>query len=230
LKDRTRWLEILKKSVEKKSTKAHKSIDLASADPANISSEDLVRHTDKTDRSLPSHDEPPARAALLRLFAKDKEWQYFFRSCCEMSTYRLIAQAWQWRDELRDRGYPYPVEEVEDALLSLVRELLPQSAAAQWDVEWAHDLCKDGLVRLAKHYAVLSAEEKDALDLAGQDVWDERIVAAGLENNPAAFRRALRGWERSGMEAVERVRANEAKSSVTYGSSEPVRTERVHHL
>jgi hypothetical protein len=207
LKDRTRWLDTLKKNVEKKPTEAHKSVALASADPANISSEVLVGHTDKTDRSLPTHDEPPARAALLRLFAKDREWQSFFRSCCEMSTYRLIAQAWQLCDELKNRGHTYPAEEVEDALLGLTRELLPESAAAQWDAEWAHDLCMDALSRLAKHYAVLSAEEKDALDLSGQAVLEERMTAAGLDNDPAAFRAALKGWEREGLEAMNRVGA-----------------------
>jgi hypothetical protein len=46
----------------------------------------------------------------------------------------------------------------------------------------------------------------------------------------AGVRSALKGWERSGMEAVERVRVNEAKRSVKYGSHEPVHTERAHHL
>lgn len=69
----------------------------------------------------------------------------------------------------RGRGYPYYlVEEVEDALLGLARELLPESAAAQWDAEWAHDLCKDAHSRLAKHYAVLSTEERDAMDLCSR--------------------------------------------------------------
>jgi hypothetical protein len=130
LKDRTPWLDALKKNVEKKSTEAHTSVALASADPANISSEVLIGHTDKTDRSLPHQDEPPARAALLRLFAKDREWQSFFRSCCEMSIYRLIAPAWQLRDKLEDRGHPYTPEEEEDALLSLARELLRECVAA----------------------------------------------------------------------------------------------------
>ena len=103
---------------------------LASADPANLSSEVLVGHTDKTDRSLVSDDVPPAREALLRLFAKDREWQSFFRSCWEMSIYRLIAQAWLLRDKLEDRGHPYPTEEEEDALLSLARELLRECVAA----------------------------------------------------------------------------------------------------
>jgi hypothetical protein len=58
-------------------------------------------------------------------------------------------------------------------------------------------------------YGALSAEEKDDLDLSAQDAWDERMDAAGLDNNPVAFRRALKGWERLGMEAIERVRVSE---------------------
>jgi hypothetical protein len=207
LKDRTPWLAALKQHVESTTTEAHKSAARASAKPVNESSETLAQHTDKADRSLPSHDGLPARATLLDLFKKDSEWQSFFRSCCEMSTYRLIAQAWQFRDELKDRGHPYPTEELEHALLDLARELLAESAAAQWNAEWAHELCKDALARLAEHYAGLSAEEKDALDLSGHDIWDERIVAAGQDNEPAAFRAALKGWEQAGLEAIERARA-----------------------
>jgi hypothetical protein len=209
LKDRTRWLDALKKNVEKKPTEAHKSVALGSADPASTYSEVsevLVGHTDKTDRSLPTHNEQPARAALLSLFAKDSEWESFFRSCCEMSTHRLIAQAWQLRDELKDRGHPFPAEGVEDALLGLVRELLPESAAAQWDAEWAHELCKDALSRLAEMYDVLSAEEKDALDLSAQHEWDERMATASLGNDPAAFRAALEAWQRAELDAMNRAR------------------------
>ena len=68
-------------------------------------------------------------------------------------------------------------------------------------------MCKDVLARSAEHYAVLSAEEKYALDLSGQDVWDERMRAAALNNDPAAFRVALEGWERAGLEAMKRVGA-----------------------
>ena len=130
MKDRTPWLDALKQHVEISTTEAHKSAARASAKPVNESSEVLVGHTDKTDRSLPSHDVPPAREALLRLFAKDREWQSLFRSCCEMSIYRLIAPAWQLRDKLEDRGHPYTPEEEEDALLSLARELLRECVAA----------------------------------------------------------------------------------------------------
>jgi hypothetical protein len=148
-----------------------------------------------------------ASTTLLDLFKDERKWRRFFRSCCETGTRRLRAQAWQYRDELKERGYSCPTEEVEDALLGLARALLPETAAAQWDAEWAHALCKDALARLAEYYAGLSAEEQDALDLSGQDVWDERMVAAGLDNNPTAFRAALKGWERAGLEAMKRVSA-----------------------
>jgi hypothetical protein len=148
-----------------------------------------------------------ASTTLLQLFKEKWEWRQFFRLCCEGSSHRLTSQTWQFSDELQERGHPYPAEEVEDALLGLVRDLLPQSAAAQWDTEWAHALCKDALARLAEYYAGLSAEEKDALDLSGHNIWDERIVAAGQDNEPAAFRAALKGWEQAGLEAIERARA-----------------------
>jgi hypothetical protein len=148
-----------------------------------------------------------ASTALLELFKDEREWRRFFRACCETGTHLLIAQAWQYGDELKGRGHRFPAEEVEDALLGLARDLLPESAAAGWDAEWALALCKDALARLEEHYAVLSAEEKDALDLSGQDAWDERMRAAGLDNDPAAFRAALEGWERAGLEAMKQVGA-----------------------
>ena len=148
-----------------------------------------------------------ATTALLKLFTKEREWRRFFSSCCERSAHRLITQTWQFRDELDERGTKFSAEELEDALLGLARELLPESAAAGWDAEWAHDLCKNALSRLAKHYARRSDEEIEALYLSVQTQWDERIVAAGLNNDPAAFRAALKGWERAGLEAIERARA-----------------------
>jgi hypothetical protein len=147
-----------------------------------------------------------ARTALLELFKNSQEWRTFFRSCCETSARKLRAQAWQFRDELRDRGHQFQADEVEDALLGLARELVPDTPAAQWDAEWAHELCKDALAHLAKRYADLSATEKEAVNLSAQEVWDERMHAAGFANDPAAFRVALRGWERAGLEAMEQVR------------------------
>src|ERR687897_3727890 len=147
-----------------------------------------------------------ARTALLELFKKSSGWRAFFRSCCERSALRLRSQTWQFCDELKDRGHKLQADEVEDALLGLARELLPDTPAAEWDVEWAHDLCKDALARLAKRYAELSAQEKDTVGLSAQDEWDERMHEAGLANDPVAFRAALKSWERAGLEAMEQIR------------------------
>ena len=105
-----------------------------------------------------------ASTVLLELFKVSYEW----------SAPRLRSQAWQLRDELKGRGKRFETYEVEVALPGLARELLPDSPAAQWDAEWAHELCKDALTRLAKAYLGLSAAENDAWDLSAQDVWDER--------------------------------------------------------
>ncbi len=123
-----------------------------------------------------------------------------------MSAFRLRSQSWQFQDELRDRGYDLLTDAVEDALLGLARELLPETPAARWDSQWAHELCKGALARLAERYAELSATEKEAVNLSAQDLWDERMHVAGLANDPAAFRAALKGWERAGLEAMEQVR------------------------
>jgi hypothetical protein len=147
-----------------------------------------------------------ARTALLELFRKSSEWRAFFRSCCETSVFRLRTQTWQFRNELKDRGNAFQAEELEGSLLGLARDLLPDTPAAQWDEEWAHDLCKDVLALLAKRYAELSAQEKDTVDLSAQDEWDERMHEAGLANDPVAFRAALKSWERAGLEAMEQIR------------------------
>jgi len=198
-------LDILKTSVEKKSTETHKRAARASARPVNAFSEVLTQHTDKTDRSSANHEGPLARAALLELFEKEREWESFFRSCCGTSTHRLTTQAWQFRDELSDRGHCFQTEDVEDALLGLARELLPDSAAAGWNEDWAHELCKDTLNRLENYYAMFS--EHEIVDLSAQETWDKRMCLAGQNNNPVAFRAALKGWEQAWLEAIERARA-----------------------
>jgi hypothetical protein len=146
------------------------------------------------------------RTALLDLFNVSHEWRSLFRSCCETSAFRLRSQAWQFREELNERGHGFPTEVVEDSLLGLARELLPHTPAAHWDTEWAHELCKDALAHLAKRYAEFPSVEKEVLNLPAQDVWDERMHAAGLANDPVAFRVALEGWTRAGLEAMEQVR------------------------
>ena len=146
-----------------------------------------------------------ARTALLDLLKESNRWRAFFRSCCETSALRLRSQAWQFREELKERGHGFPTEEVEDSLLGLAGQLLPDTPAAQWDAEWMHELCKDALARLASAYAGLATEEKGALDLSAQKMWDERMCAAGQDNDPAAFRVALRCWEQAGLDAIQRV-------------------------
>src|SRR5215208_3756778 len=105
-----------------------------------------------------------ARTTLLELFKKSSGWRAFFRSCCETSAFRLRSQAPQFCDEVNDRGNQFQADEMEDALLGLARDLLPDTPAAQWDAEWAHNSCKDALARLAKRYAELSTVEKEVLD------------------------------------------------------------------
>jgi hypothetical protein len=147
-----------------------------------------------------------ARTALLELFKDSSQWRAFFRSCCETSAFRLRSQAWQFREELKDRSNQIQTDEVEDSLLGLARELLPDTPAAQWDSQWAHDLCKDALALLAKRYAEFSDADTEVRDLSAQEVWDEQMHAAGLANDPVAFRVALEGWTRAGLEAMEQVR------------------------
>jgi len=147
-----------------------------------------------------------ARTALLELFKNSSGWRAFFRSCCETSPSRLRSQSWQYCDKLNDRGNQFLVEEVEDALLGLAGELLPDTSAAKWDAEWAHDLCRDALGLLAKRYAEFSTAETEVLDLSVQDEWDERMHEAGLANDPVAFRAALDGWTQAGLQAIERSR------------------------
>src|SRR5215204_6682101 len=114
-----------------------------------------------------------ARTTLLEVFKVSHEWRTFFRSCCERSALSLRSQVWQFRDELKDRGHKLQAEELEDALLDLARELLPDTSAAQWDTEWAHELCKDALACLGKRYAELSTADREVLDFSAQDAWDE---------------------------------------------------------
>ena len=147
-----------------------------------------------------------ARTALLELFKDSSGWRAFFRSCCETSAFRLRSQAWQFREELNDLGNQFHADEMEDSLLGLARELLPNTPAAHWDAEWAHEVCKDALALLAKRYAEVSTAEKEVLDLSVQEVWDERMHSAGLANDPLAFRVALNGWTRAGLEAMEQLR------------------------
>jgi hypothetical protein len=152
-----------------------------------------------------------APASIAELLKASPEWRRFFKACCAAGALRLRAQAWQFRDELRERGKDVTLQEVEDSLLTIARKVLPKTRAAQWNPEWAAELIDDALARLAEHYAELLGGERKVLDLSGLEVWEERIHAAGLNNDPVAFRQALRGWEKATAEALEAARG-EARS------------------
>ncbi len=154
-----------------------------------------------------------ARVAVVDLFRGEREWRVFFRKCCEHSAFRLRSQAWQVRDELAERGKRFKLEEVEDVLLALAREKLPNEPAARWDAEWASRLCREALARLGERFTELTEDERKGLDLSGQELHESAMSAAGEGNDPAAFRRALAGWERAGLDAFDSARSRKPVAS-----------------
>jgi hypothetical protein len=115
-------------------------------------------------------------------------------------------QAWQLCDELNDQGNQFRADEVEGSLPGLARKLLPDTPTAKWHAEWAHDLCKNALARLAKLYVEFSTSEAEVLDLSVQEESNERMHDAGAVNDPVAFLVALDGWTRAGLEDMEPLR------------------------
>jgi hypothetical protein len=152
-----------------------------------------------------------ATHAIAELLKASPEWRAFFRGCCEAGALRLRSQARQFRDELRGRGHEeLALADVEDALLQVARKVLPKTPAAEWDPEWAAELCSDALSCLAEHYASSSAAERSGLDLSSGDGWQNEMHRAALANEPAAFREALAGWEASILAAMQSARRGAA--------------------
>ena len=152
-----------------------------------------------------------ATAAIAELLKTDPEWRAFFRSSCETGALRLRATARPFRDELRERGKgDLALPDVEDSLLQVARKVLPKTPAAEWDEEYAAELCADALSRLEEHCAVLSASERDALEISAGEKYQERMHLAALANDPAAFREALAGWEASILAAMQSARRGAA--------------------
>lgn len=79
-------------------------------------------------------------------------------------------------------------------------------SSTEWDADHASRLCRDALARLGEHYASLSEAERDRLDLSGQDAPEEAMLRAGQDDDPAAFRAALKEWERAGLQALQAAR------------------------
>jgi hypothetical protein len=145
---------------------------------------------------------------VVKLLREEREWRRFFGMCCKDGVSRLWSSSYQFRDELQTRGEWCEPEEIGDVLLSLARKKLPESPAARWDAEWASRLSREALERLAGHYASLITEDECVrLSLEAQDDWHDRMNVAGEENDPTAFREALAGWERVGLETFEDARS-----------------------
>ena len=91
--------------------------------------------------------------------------------------------------------------------LDLAKKTIEESSSAKWDPEWAHELCKKALAPAAALYTQLSREEQDAADLESAEAeWVDRCNAAAKANDPAAFRVAVKGWERALVETLEAAR------------------------
>lgn len=148
-----------------------------------------------------------ARTALVGLLKADPQWRRFFKDSCGYGALRMRAVSRQFRDELADRssdvGGKLTLTEVEEGLLAVAREVLPETPAVKWDPDWAMALCRDALARLGERFVGLTEDDREALDLSGQAPWDDHMVRAGLDDDPAAFRAALAGWERAGRRAIE---------------------------
>jgi hypothetical protein len=155
-----------------------------------------------------------ATHAIAELLKASPEWRSYFRGCCEAGALRLRSQARQFRDELRERdptdAEAFALADVEDALLQVARKVLPKTPAAEWDPEWAAQLCSEALSRLAEHYASSSAAQRSALDLSSGGVWQDQMHRAALANEPAAFREALAGWETATLAALKSARQGAA--------------------
>ena len=63
-----------------------------------------------------------ARKAIADLLRENLEYRRFFKRCCETSALRLRSQAWQFEDELQNRGQRFANEDLEDGLLTIARK------------------------------------------------------------------------------------------------------------
>jgi hypothetical protein len=145
------------------------------------------------------------KTALVELLKESRELRIFFKGCCNTSAFRLRSQGWQFRDALADIGCIAPLNEVQDALFELARDLFPDSPGADF-VSWAGLLCGAALAHLGEHYANLSLEEKDAVDLSAAWERNDQIVAACEAEDLAALREALRSYEREALETLDRAK------------------------
>jgi hypothetical protein len=145
------------------------------------------------------------KTALVELLKESRDWRTLFKGCANYSAFRLRAQAYRFRDELLERGHGATLDEVQDALFMLARQLLPESPGADF-ITWAGLLCGDALARIGEHYANLLAEEKEAVDLTRAWETNAEIVAACEAEDLAALREALRSYEGEALAALGRAK------------------------
>ncbi len=144
-----------------------------------------------------------ARQDIADLMRSSEEWRQFFRACCEAGHLRLRSQARQWRDALRDRGQEHTLEDIEDALWELARDLLPDTPAAAWDTEWAGDLMRRALRYLNERYV-------EGADLSGLGEGHDEMVAAGIAEDREGYRKAVRGYIQAGLRVFDQARKGAA--------------------
>jgi hypothetical protein len=76
------------------------------------------------------------KAVLVELLKGSRELRVFYKQCCHTSAFRLRAQSRQFCDELVEMGYDVPLDDVQNTLFELARDLFPDSPAADF-VTWA---------------------------------------------------------------------------------------------
>jgi hypothetical protein len=145
------------------------------------------------------------KTALVELLKDSQDWRTLFKGCANTSAFRLRSQGYRFRDELLERGHGATLDEVQDTLFMLARQLLPESPGAGFTT-WAGLLCGDALARLGEHYANLSAEEKEAVDLSAAWETNPEIVAACEAEDLDALRAALRSYEGETLAALDRAK------------------------
>lgn len=126
---------------------------------------------------------------LLKLLSK-QAWSHFFQACCESGVLRLEAQAWQFREELKNR---HRLDDVQDALFDLARELMPESPAA---AKAAYEDWAGGLLR--QMFNLLNDRGLEGPDGEDADTIDEAYATYSR----VALRAAARGYAMKAMRGV----------------------------
>lgn len=129
----------------------------------------------------------PEAHRLIRKLLKDPEWGHFFQFSCECGPDRFTSQVWQWHDELKARGWRVQKSAVEDALLELAHELLPDSPAGEDPRRYLFNRVARWIASLGRPFKTTDAE-----DVALNDAFYATLPE---------FREALRAWVKAGLEA-----------------------------